>query len=143
MNWKNEAIERLTRYSAMAQAVENIPKEITRLERSIQELRGCDPAKAPSSKNPGPGDDVLIGNIIKRQELSDSYENARIWVDTTQQALSVLNAEEKTILTKMYVTPERGVVNQLCLALGVEQSSVYRKRDQALYRFTMALYGTA
>lgn len=143
MNWKNEAIERLTRYSAMAQAVENIPKEITRLERSIQELRGCDPAKAPSAKNPGPGDDVLIGNIIKRQELSDSYENARIWVDTTQQALSVLNAEEKTILTKMYVTPERGVVNQLCLALGVEQSSVYRKRDQALYRFTMALYGTA
>ena len=81
MNWKNEAIERLTRYSAMAQAVENIPKEITRLERSIQELRGCDPAKAPSAKNPGPGDDVLIGNIIKRQELSDSYENARIWVD--------------------------------------------------------------
>ena len=143
MNWKNEAIERLTRYSAMAQAVENIPKEITRLERSIQELRGCDPAKAPSAKNPGPGDDVLIGNIIKRQELSDSFENARIWVDTTQQALSVLNAEEKTILTKMYVTPERGVVNQLCLALGVEQSSVYRKRDQALYRFTMALYGTA
>ena len=143
MNWKNEAIERLTRYSAMAQAVENIPKEITRLERSIQELRGCDPAKAPSAKNPGPRDDVLIGNIIKRQELSDSYENARLWVDTTQQALSVLNAEEKTILTKMYVTPERGVVNQLCLALGVEQSSIYRKRDQALYRFTMALYGTA
>ncbi len=143
MNWKNEAIERLTRYSAMAQAVENIPKEITRLERSIQELRGCDPAKAPSAKNPGPRDDVLIGNIIKRQELNDSYENAKIWVDTTQQALSVLNAEEKTILTKMYVTPERGVVNQLCLALGVEQSSIYRKRDQALYRFTMALYGTA
>lgn len=143
MNWKNEAIERLTRYSAMAQAVENIPKEITRLERSIQELRGCDPAKAPSAKNPGPRDDVLIGNIIKRQELSDSYENARIWVETTRQALSVLNAEEKTILTKMYVTPERGVVDQLCLALGVEQSSVYRRRDQALYRFTMALYGTA
>lgn len=143
MNWKNEAIDRLTRYSAMTQAVENIPKEITRLERAIQELRGSDPSKIPSGKNPGPRDDALIGNIIKRQELCDSYENAKIWVDTTDQAMSVLNGEEKTILTRMYVTPERGVVNELCLSLGVEQSSIYRKRDQALYRFTMALYGTA
>jgi len=143
MNWKNEAIERLTRYPAMVQAMENIPKEITRLERSIQELRGHSPEKLPGTKNPGPRDDVLIGNIIQRQELSDSYENAKIWVDTTDQALSVLSAEEKTILTRMYVTPERGVVNQLCLHLGVEQSSIYRKRDQALFRFTMALYGTA
>lgn len=143
MNWKNEAIDRLSRYRAMTQAVENIPKELTRLERSIQELRGCDPAKTPSAKNPGPRDDVLIGNIIKRQELCDSYENAKIWVDTTDQAMSVLNSEEKTILTRMYVTPERGVVDQLCFDLGVEQSSIYRKRDQALYRFTMALYGTA
>lgn len=143
MNWKNEAIERLTRYSAMSQAVENIPKEITRLERSIQELRGHRPDQLPGAKTPGPQDDALIGSIIKRQELSDSYENAKIWVDTTDQAMSVLNQEEKTILTKMYVTPEKGVVNQLCLTFGVEQSSIYRKRDQALYRFTMALYGTA
>ena len=143
MNWKNEAIERLTRYSAMSQAVENIPKEITRLERSIQELRGHRPDQLPGAKTPGPRDDALIGSIIKRQELSDSYENAKIWVDTTDQAMSVLNQEEKTILTKMYVTPEKGVVNQLCFTFGVEQSSIYRKRDQALYRFTMALYGTA
>ena len=143
MNWKNEAIDRLTRYSAMVQAVENIPKELKRLERSIQELRGYSPERLPGAKNPGPRDDVMIGNIIKRQELCDNYENAKIWVDTTKQAMSVLNNEEKTILTKMYVTPEKGVVSQLCHTFGVEQSSIYRKRDQALYRFTMALYGTA
>ena len=143
MNWKSEAIDRLTRYPAMVQAIENIPKEITLLEHSIQKLRGCDPTMISSSKNPGPRDDVLIGNIMKRQELTDSYENAKIWVDTTEQALSVLNPEEKTVLTRMYITPEKGVVNNLCMDLGVEQSSVYRKRDQALYRFTMALYGTA
>ena len=32
---------------------------------------------------------------------------------------------------------------RLCEQLGVEQSSVYRKRDGALYRFTLALYGAA
>lgn len=143
MNWKSEAIDRLNRYPIMVQAMENIPKELDRLERSIQELRGCDPTKNFSAKNPGPMDDILIGNIIKRQELFGCYENARIWVDTTKSALSALDDEERTVLTKMYVNPEKGVVNQLCMALGVEQSSIYRKRDQALLRFTIALYGTA
>ena len=64
MNWKNEAIERLTRYSAMAQAVENIPKELTRLERTIQELRGHRPDQLPGAKTAGPRVDVLIGCII-------------------------------------------------------------------------------
>lgn len=143
MNWKNEAIDRLTRYTAMAQAVENIPKEIDRLERCVQQLRSQKVESPVKNKTPGPGDDVWIGNLIKRQELTDAYENARIWVDTTDGALSVLNREERMILEKMYVTPQRGVVGLLCGELGVEQSSVYRKRDQALYRFTMALYGAA
>lgn len=143
MNWKNEAIERLTKYSAMIQAVENIPREIDRLACSVQELHGRKIEKTRTAKNAGPGDDVLIGNIIKRQELTHIYENAKIWVDTTNCALSVLNAEERKILERMYISPQRGIVGQLCTELGVEQSSIYRKRDQALYRFTIALYGAA
>ena len=141
MNWKSEAIERLTKYTAMAQAVENIPKEISRLVCSVQELHGRKIEKVGGKKLPGPGDDVLIDNIIKRQELNQAYENAKVWVDTTDCALSVLNEEERKILERMYITPQRGVLGQLCTELGVEQSSIYRKRDQALYRFTIALYG--
>lgn len=85
----------------------------------------------------------MIGNIVKREALKRSLENARRWVDTTEDALSVLSPEEKLVLERMYICPEKGVVNQLCSELGVEQSSVYRKRDCALYRFTMALYGAA
>lgn len=143
MNWKNEAIERLTKYTAMVQAVENIPKEISRLEHDAREIHGFKPDRVSRIKNSGPRDDYMIGNIIKRQELGASLENAKIWVEITDQALSVLSDEERNILEKMYVVPQRGVVSLLCSELGVEQSSVYRKRDQALYRFTMALYGAA
>ena len=45
------------------------------------------------------------------------------------------------VLTRFYIYPERGGVSRLCEELGVEQSSVYRKRDKALERFTLALYG--
>ena len=141
MNWKAEAIERLSKYAAMNQAVENLPKEITRLEWAVQQLRGVNPEKLSAKSMKGPGDDMLINNIVHRQELIQAYENAKIWVDTTSDAFSVLSDEERMILENMYVMPRQGVLDFLSGKLGVEKTSIYRKRDQALCRFTMALYG--
>ncbi len=140
MNWKNEAIEHLTRYPAMSRAVENIPKEIRMLEKDCTDLKAVRTDRVRST-TAGPRDDHMICNMIKREELKRSLEVARLWVDTTEDALSVLPPDEKLVLQRMYISPERGVLNRLCGELGVEQSSVYRKRDHALYRFTMALYG--
>ena len=141
MNWKNEAIERLSKYNAMSQAVENIPLELQRLEKNSAGLksRRMDGIRVRSS--PSRQEDILIGNLIKQEELNRSYENAKLWVNTTEQALAALTPEEEQILRRMYISPQRGVVNLLCSELGVEQSSIYRKRDSALYHFTIALYG--
>ena len=143
MNWKNEAIERLSRYNAMSQAVKNIPIELKRLEKNSADLRGRRTDGIRVSSSPGRQEDILIGNLMKQYELTRNYENAMAWVDTTNRALSSLTQEEELILRRMYIDPQRGVVNRLCGELGVEQSSIYRKRDIALYHFTMALYGTA
>ena len=142
MNWKNEAVERLGQYSAMSQAMKTIPVEMERLEREACLIKARK-LEQPTATSKGPMDDRLIDNLIQRQELGDAFENARCWLAATNGALSVLKQEERDILYQMYVHPSRGVVAKLCEELGVEQSSVYRKRDQALYRFTMALYGNA
>lgn len=143
MNWKSEAIEHLTRYPAMSHALTNIPKQIAMLESDAVSLPGVRPDRVGRSNQSGPRDDALIGNLVKRQELKRSLELAQLWVDATEDALSVLTSEEKLVLERMYIRPEKGGVGRLCGELGVEQSSVYRKRDHALYRFAMALYGAA
>ena len=141
MNWKNEAIERLGKYTAMRQAVEIIPLELKRLEQNSTGLRGKRTDSVRVSSSPSRQEDVLIGNMIKKEELTRSYDNAKVWVSITDQALAALTHEEEQILRRMYICPTKGVVNLLCNELGVEQSSIYRKRDQALYHFTIALYG--
>lgn len=141
MNWKNEAIERLNKYTAMRHAVENLPLEIKRLEKDSTGLRGKRTDSIRVCISPGRQEDMLIGNLIKKEELTRSYDNAKLWVTTTDQALAALTHEEEQILRRMYISPQKGVVNLLCSELGVEQSSIYRKRDQALYHFTIALYG--
>lgn len=143
MNWKQEAIEHLQKYDAMVQAIDTIPSELTRLEQLSQGLGGIRTDLPRVKKSKSPDSDRMLNHFVKKQQLTRSYENARLWVSATNKALSVLSEEEKLILQRMYIRPRRGVVADLCEELGVEQSTVYRKRDTALCRFTLALYGAA
>ncbi len=143
MNWKQEAIEQLTKYEAMVASTKNLPEQIQQLEADVKSLRARSMEVVSAGKSSGPTDDRIINNIIKREQLKNSYENSISWVRVTDRAMSVLAPEEQTILEHMYIRPQKGVVSMLCESLGLEQSSVYRRRDQALYRFTVAMYGTS
>ena len=143
MNWKSEAIERLNKYPAMEMALKNLPIEINRLKLEAESISSCSPDRIPSRSPAGPRDERLLTNMVRRKELTDAYENAKLWVDTTHNALKVLPDQDETILRRMYLEPGKGAVTELCQEMGMEQSSIYRHRDQALYRFTMALYGVS
>lgn len=143
MNWKEEAIEKLRKYDAMRQAEKNLPQEISRLEQEAASLHaaGFD-GKVMSSAVRG-REDALLNNMVCREELHLAFSQAQQWLTVADRALGALTPEEKLILHRLYICPERGAVDRLCAELGAEQSTVYRKRDKALHRFTLALYGTA
>jgi len=143
MNWKTEAIEKLRKYDAMRQAVQNIPEEISRLEIAACSIRSAQTDGTPVKGGGNRREDMLLNNLVHRQELEWSYQQAQSWLKAADRALSALSPEEKLVLHRFYICPERGSVDRLCQQLGVEQSSVYRKRDKALHRFTLALYGAA
>lgn len=142
MNWKTEAMEKLRRYDAMRQAAVNLPEEIDRLEAAVCGLRGVNTDAAPVKGGGNRREDALLNNLVHRQELEMALQQAQSWLRTADRALAALTPEEKLVLHRFYIYPERGSVDRLCGELGVEQSSVYRKRDKALRKFTIALYGT-
>ena len=141
MNWKAEAKEKLRRYDAMRLATGNIPQEIQRLEVDAQSIRAAK-TDAPVVKSSGGNrEDALLNNILHRQELVWTLQQAQFWLQTTERALSALTPQEKLILHRLYIYPEAGAVERLCKELGMESSSVYRRRDKALKHFTLAYYG--
>lgn len=141
MNWKAEAMEKLHRYDAMRQAVKNISEELSRLETDATRIRSARTDSTPVKGGGNKREDMLLDNFVHRQELQWLLQQAKNWVNMTERALSTLTPEEKLILHRMYILPERGCLDRLCMELGVEQSSIYRRRDKALHRFTLALYG--
>ena len=142
MNWREEAKEKLRKYSAMRLGVVNIPVEIKRLEVDAKSIRS---AKIDATPMPGGGnrrEEALLNNIAHRQELTWTLEQAKLWLRITDRALTTLSSEDKQILHMLYIYPQKGNLEQLCTKLNIEKSSTYRRRDKALERFALSLYGT-
>ena len=141
MNWKKEAIEKLKEYNARKQSITSIPMEIAQLESAVRGIRS---ASADGSAISGGGsgrEDMLLSNICKREELKRSLAAAKVWVSQVEDAMAVLNQEERLILDRFYINPARGNVDRLCGELNVEKSQVYARKDAALRHFTINLYG--
>lgn len=143
MNWKTEATEKLRRYDAMCAANRNIPEELSRLEADACSIRSARTDATPVKGGGNRREEALLNNIVHRQELQNRLKYTRQWLRTTNRALNALLPEEKLILSKLYIRPEMGAVEQLCSQLDMEKSNLYRKRDLALHNFTVALYGIA
>lgn len=141
MDWKREAVEKLKRYNAMKQSLCSIPEEIGRLESEMQSIRSATSDGTPVSGGGSGREDRYLSNIVHREELARSLEQAQKWVSLVDSALEILNPEELLILDRFYINPARGNVDRLCMELGVEKSQVYARKDSALHHLTLSLYG--
>ena len=141
MKWKIEAMEKLRRYEVMQQAARNIPEEIARLKADAYVLRGAATDTTPVTGGGNRREEALINNLVQRQELEHNLKQVNRWLAVAEKGLAALSDEEHLVLRRFYLHPEKGALERLCHELGVEQSSIYRKRDQALHRFTLAMYG--
>ena len=141
MNWKSEAIEKLRQYEAKKRSLQNIPEEIRRLESAMKSIRSATADGTPVSGGGSGREDMMLSNIVHREELERSLDQAKKWVAFVDAGLEILTEEERLILDRFYINPAKGNVDRLCGELGIEQSSVYRRRDKAVHRFTVCLYG--
>jgi len=143
MLWKDAAMEKLRRYDSMRQALSNIPEEISRLKEEVRSVRGASCDRVYVRGGGSRREEMLIDNLVQRQELEWNLKRVKRWLAVADRGLAALLPDERLIVQRLYLHPEKGALERLCNELGVEQSTVYRKRDQALQRFTVALYGFA
>ncbi len=141
MNWKKEAINKLQEFDAMRQAVRSIPEELTRLEMEAKALQGSKVKKRQTAAQLRRQEDALLTNRIQQRELEETLRRTQLWLQSVNTAFSSLTPEQKLILNRFFIMPEKGAAFRLCGELGREESTIYRKRDQALREFTIALYG--
>lgn len=140
--WKYKAIDKLKDYTAQRASLESIPEEIKRLESEACSIKSATADGSPVKGGGSGREDRLLSNIVRREELKAMLYRANLSVRMVDRGLGVLSDEEKRLLDIMYVVNEKGRVNRLMDEFRLaEESSLYKRVNKALVRFTVAMYG--
>ena len=132
IDWKRETAETLREYPDRKKSIESTAMEIARLKSEADSIRSASADGAPvKGSSISAREDRLISNIVTRTEL-----------ERVEAALAELTPEERLILDRFYMHRQRGGLDLLCGELGLtDMSSLYRRKDRALRRLTLLLYG--
>lgn len=141
MDWKRESVEELREYEAKKVALISLPEDIAQLKAERKKL-GCSTSDSTPVKGGGSvWEDRQINLIAKQEKLEFSLAVTKAWVKRVEKGLSVLSEEERLILDRFYICPQKGNVDKLCEELCLEKTAVYVRRDRALRHYTLARYG--
>lgn len=141
MNWQTVAKERLKEYKGRKTAIECIREQIEMLENSFTSIRSARTDDVAVSDNTNRRENMLIDNIAKRDELKRTLRIAETEIKITEKGLMCLDLEEKRILELFYIERHRDYIERLCDELFISKSELYRRKDEALKKFTRACYG--
>ena len=137
--WKLLAIEELETYPAKKEAMTTIPERLRELESAFVSIGS--PSADKVAVQGGGGNDKVLNNIVQRDKLSQNLAEVVRFTARVERGLAVLGDDENEILSRCYIHPERGAVERIANARGLDKSTVYRMRDDALRKFTIAMYG--
>ena len=140
--WKYKAIDKLRDYPLQKSALQNLAEEIERLESEAYSIKSATGDGTPVKGGGSGREERLLSNIVKREEHKAMQHRAKLAVQMVDRGLAALSAEEKHMLEVMYIVGERGRVERLLGELDLqEESSLYKRINKALHRFTVTMYG--
>lgn len=137
--WKDLAKTELEMYPAKKEALTTIPERIRELESAFVSLGS--PSADKVAVQGGGSNDKALNNIVQREGLFRNYTEVLAFTSRIERGLAVLTDEENEILSRCFIHPERGAVERIANARGLGKPTVYRMRDDALRKFTIAMYG--
>ena len=142
IDYRSLAIERLQSYPAQKASLEGLEQEIRMLEERMTAPRGGASSDATPVREGGNRyEDRLLTDIAKKEEMKWAKERACFETLRVGNALNALSDEQRLILDRFYMHRQSGYVERLCEELGYEKTQIYKMKDDALYLFTLNLYG--
>ena len=141
MDWKKAAEDDLKLYNLRMLSLDNISERIATLKASKEGVKACVTDKVPVKGGQSKYEEMLINCIVEIERLSLDYEVTERLIKLTERGLSVLDDEEREVLESFYISGSERCLDVLRERLGYEKSQIYRIKDRALQKYTVACFG--
>ena len=141
MNWLSESISDLRLYGQRKRFLENVDSQLIWLENDFTALKGCATDSEAVEGGASRSEDHLLNNIIKRDKLRQNKELAEKFVQTIERTLYLLPRQQQEILAEFFIDRSKGHIERLMEKYHVEQSMVYKLKNEALRNFALLRSG--
>ena len=135
MDWKICAVEDLRRYNLMKAGILNSEDKLRTIESDVMRARSAleDRRKRIDSR--------LVDALVEGERLKTNILTAKTLTKLVERGLSILCDNDRRILEIFYMSGVTKPATHLVKELGYSPRSIYRARDRALEKFTLAMYG--
>ena len=140
MDYRLLAQEELESLPMLASASTNAALELEEIKLKLRSMKSTKGFYEETRKDAQAGDERLLALKSQKDELQLRLRQTRLRMNRIGRALDVLSDEERKLLTECYVIREN-TPEDIMEVIGVEKSSFYRMRGEALERFTRAMFG--
>lgn len=141
---KIAAIDALKDYASMEYIIQNHPDEVEDVRDRMTALPSSIPTGIPRQKDPHAVETRLAASLDEIDVLKERYRRALEYMEWFGPAWDALTEDEQFILTELFlregISKTEAILN-IGEHLHIERSWVYKKRDQAMERLTLLLYG--
>jgi ArpU family phage transcriptional regulator len=141
MNWKQEATNDLINYARKKESLENMKNQMGALKVQFVSIQGAATDKEPVMGGASKLEDRQLDNIVKRQRLNYTYQATKRLVDIIERGIAGLNEQERKVIERFYIYRTKDYLERIMDETGYERAQVYRIKDDALYKFTIYMYG--
>jgi len=141
MKWSDCAIQDLRKYKHLKASLESIPERMEALRCRFEYIKGAATDKVPVKGGSSRYEDNLLDIIVEKERLKYLYRANKTLLDLIERGLASLDETERLVLDRFYIDRPKNHIKKLMEELNYEKSRVYEIKDQALYKFTIAMYG--
>lgn len=135
MDWKICAVDDLRRYKQMKIGIINSKEKLKFVENTAMRYN------LSNAKRGLRTDTNIINALVEASRLRQNIASTERLTKLVERGLDSLSDEERRIIDRFYMANTPLSTRVLSEELGYEPRTLYRIRDRALEKFTIAMYG--
>lgn len=138
---RKATIDAIKDFDSMQFIINNTSEEIKCVQDGMLGVGSPIMTGMPKARNLQAGEDRIIKALEEIDVLKERYRGAIEYMDWFKPAWEQLSEEERYILGTFYADEMQGAVYTICDKFNIERSSAYNKKNRALEKLTIQLYG--
>ena len=142
---RNGAINALQDYNSMQHIIDHTDEEIANVSDRMTSLGSPSFSDTPrSGSNPQGNENRIIAAIDEIDVLRERFRQAVEYMEWFQPAWQALTEDERIVLSEFYWKEDDNqteALYNLCDRFGIERTSVYKKKNRALAKLALLLFG--